>query len=427
MQACFRSALLAVLLLTFLSGGVFAQTYSVGKIVFSGTDLSQGELLAFTGLRAGEQVTRDQMQAAATRLTYTGLFADARFTLDGETLTFELKPSPAVVAVRYDNFPWWDDKALNTAVAAKVPLFHGAIYPGGPMRDEVTAALTSLLVAKDVRGSMIRTATVGDAQGEQVGIAYRIESPRVVLGTFHIEGYSGVWTGPLQEIEKGAMGQAFAGAAREKLADAVRAVYGRQGFIDVTMTEPAWGTPLLVSGAIAVPVRMSIESEGGQYHVSGMHLNGDVFMTQEQFAERAKLHAGDVANQELWAQVRETVAAPYKTQGYLDAKIDATPALDRAAHTVDYTITVQPGPVYRMGKLTLGNLSEAQKAELMPYWLLKTGDVFNAELIPQSVNEYHRVRAADQQTIRGGFAAKWTENQDAHTVDVVVRFDGAKN
>ena len=123
------------------------------------------------------------------------------------------------MAVRYDNFPWWDDKTLNAAVVAKVPLFHGAIYPGGPMRDQVKGALTSLLVAKDVRGSVITTAPVGDANGEQVGIAYRIESPRVVVGAFHIEGYSGVWTGPLQEIEKAAMGQAFAGAAREKLAD----------------------------------------------------------------------------------------------------------------------------------------------------------------------------------------------------------------
>jgi outer membrane protein assembly factor BamA len=426
MRACLRTVFLAVLFLANFGGGAFAQTYPVGKIAFSGTDLSQGELLAFTGLRAG-QVTRDQMQAAATQLTDTGLFADARFTLDGETLTFELKASPAVVAVRYDNFPWWDDKTLNAAVVAKVPLFHGAIYPGGPMRDQVKGALTSLLVAKDVRGSVITTAPVGDANGEQVGIAYRIESPRVVVGAFHIEGYSGVWTGPLHEIEKAAMGQAFAGAAREKLADAVRAVYGRQGFIDVTMTEPAWGTPLLVNGEIAVPVRMSIQSEGGQYHVSAMHLNGDVLMTQEQFAQQAKLHAGDVANQELWAQVREMVTAPYKTHGYLDAKIDATPVLDRAAHTVDYTIAVQPGPVYRMGKLTLENLSAAQKAELMPYWLLKPGDVFNPELIPQSVNGYHRMRAADLQSIRGGFAAKWTENQDAHTVDVVVTFDAPKN
>jgi outer membrane protein insertion porin family len=426
MRACLRTCFLSVLFLAIFGGGAFAQTYSVGKIAFSGSDLSQGELLAFTGLRAG-QVTRDQMQAAATRLTDTGLFADARFSLDGEMLTFELKPSPAVVAVRYDNFPWWDDKTLNAAVAAKVPLFHGALYPGGPMREEVTAALTSLLVAKDVRGSVIRTTPVGDPNGDQVGIAYRIESPRVVLGAFHIEGYSGVWTGPLQEIEKAAMGQVFAGPAREKLADAVRAVYGRQGFIDVTMTEPAWGTPLLVNGAIAVPVRMSIQSEGGQYHVSGMHLNGDVFMTQDQFAQRAKLHAGDVANQELWAQVREMVTAPYKSHGYLDAKIDADPELDRAAHTVNYTITVQPGPVYRMGMLTLVNLSEAQKAELMPYWLLKPGDVFDTELIPKSVNDYHRMRAEAVQSIRGGFGAKWTENQEAHTVDVVVTFDVPKN
>jgi outer membrane translocation and assembly module TamA len=147
-------------------------------------------------------------------------------------------------------------------------------------------------------------------------------------------------------------------------------------------------------------------------------------MNEEQLAQRGKLHPGDVANPQLWKQTQELVAAPYKTHGYLDAKIDAVPALDRAHHTVDYTIRVEPGAVYHMGKLTVVNLSSAQQAEVMPYWLMREGDAYNPTLVPQFMEDYHRERAPQLQSIRGwSFNAKWSANRDTHAVDVVLTFE----
>ncbi|MGC2298283.1 MAG: POTRA domain-containing protein [Acidobacteriaceae bacterium] len=423
MRAGWARLLPAILGLVVFGGFAWGQSYLPQKIAFSGSNLSQDELLAFTGLQAGEPVTRDQMQSASDKLTGTGLFSDVRFSFDGETLTFALNPAASVVAVRYDNFPWWDDKTLNAAVAAKVPLFHGALYPGGAMRDEVSAALESLLAAKGVQGAAITTTAVGDASGDQVAILYHIDTPPVVVESFHVYDYSGVWTRPLEEMEKAAAGTKFSGSMRESLADRVRAVYGTQGYIGVMVTDPVWGTPRVVNGQVAVPVTAHITSEGGQYRVSGLHLQGDLFMTQEQFVERAKLHPGDVANLEVWKQIREMIAEPYRTHGYMDAKIDAKPTLDRANHTVDYAITVDPGPAYHMGKLTMVNLNEKQKAEVMPYWHMGAGDVFNVDLIPKFISDYHQMRAEQLQSLRGwGFDAKWTENRDTLTMDVVLTF-----
>lgn len=389
--------------------------------------MSQDELLAFTGLRAGESLTRDRIQAATDKLTATGLFSTVKFGLDGETLTFQLEPSAGVVPVQYANFPWWDDQTLNAAVAAKVPLFHGALFPGGPMRDQVSAALAALLAAKGVQGAAAGTAAVADAEGNQVAILYRIDTPPVVVEAFHVYNYSGVWTQPLEAVEKSAVGQVYGGATRDKLADAVQAVYGRVGFIDMKMAAPAWGKPHVENGKILVPIQASITSEGGQYHVAGIHLHGEGGMTQEQFAKNAKLHPGDVANVELWAQTQAVVRASFRAQGYLDAKTDAAQTLDRANRTVDYTVTVEPGAEYRMGTLRLLNLSEQQKAELTPYWLMHKGDPFNPDLIPASVVNYHKARAQELQTIHAGFAAKWTADKDAHTVDVVLTFDQPQN
>ncbi|HEY1499445.1 MAG TPA: POTRA domain-containing protein [Acidobacteriaceae bacterium] len=428
MRASCRSTLLAILLSVICLGpGAWGQTYSVEKIAFTGSDLSQGELLAFTGLQAGGPIARDQMQAAANKLTGSGIFVDARFSFDDGTLTFALQPSPGVVPVEYDNFPWWDDKTLNAAVVAKVPLFHGGLYPGGPMRDQVTAVLAALLATKGVQGAAVSTTPVGDGNGTQVAIRYHIDSPAVVVQAFHVYDYSGVWTQPLEAVEKPAAGMKFEGSTRDNLGAAVRNVYGRIGFIGMTMTGPTLGKPIVENGKIAVPIQASITSEGGQFKVAALHLVGDGVMTEDQFAKSAKLHPGDVANEELWKQTQDMVTVSSKAQGYLDAKIDAAQTLDRANHTVDYTITVTPGAVYRMGTLTLANLNDAQKAELMPYWLMHKGDPFNADLIPKSVAAYHKQRAQQLQSIHTGFTAKWSGDKDAHVVDVVLTFGPSQN
>src|SRR5579864_2752001 len=84
-----------------------AQTYFPDTITFSGATQTQDQLLAFTRLHPG-RVTKDEMQAASDRLVATGLFSDVRYTLNDAVLQFTLTPSPAVLPVRYDNFPWWD-------------------------------------------------------------------------------------------------------------------------------------------------------------------------------------------------------------------------------------------------------------------------------------------------------------------------------
>jgi hypothetical protein len=59
----------------------------------------------------------------------------------------------------------------------------------------------------------------------------------------------------------------------------------------------------------------------------------------------------------------------------LRAAISANPTFDRAQHTVDYSITVQPGSVFHMGKLSLVDPDPSQQALVMNYWTMHAGDV----------------------------------------------------
>jgi len=154
-------------------------------------------------------------------------------------------------------------------------------------------------------------------------------------------------------------------------------------------------------------------------------LSGDVLMNQAEFRKRAKLRVGDVANEDLLRATLAEVAAPYKAQGYLRAKIEASPSFqhassfDRPGNTVSYSINVIPGPVFHMGKLTITNLDEDRKTLMLKYWTMREGDVYDATYSPNFL-----LRNRSNLHALEGWSAiyKQYENEETHVVDLIVTF-----
>ncbi len=72
-----------------------------------------------------------------------------------------------------------------------------------------------------------------------------------------------------------------------------------------------------------------------------------------------------------------------------------------------------------MGELSLVNLSDQQKAEVLKNWPLHPGDVYDAVLVPQFLNKYkNQLHSLD------GWSASYKayEHEDSHIVDLVVTF-----
>ena len=389
------------------------------RIVFSGdSSASQTELLAASGLAAGVPLGQPEIQAAAQKLSDTGLFSNVRFSFDGSELLYTLTPATGAGPVYYQNFPWWDANTLTAAVAARVPLFHGSAVPESGLQSQIAAALTALIQEKGVTATVTAVPRKDESSGAISGIEFRIDSPPVQIGEVKFNGAGSAWTDKLAAIQKAAAGQDYSEGTESALRQAVNAIYHRQGFLDVSMTHFAYGQPQFLNGKVLVPVSVTLQ-EGTQYFLKGLTLSGDILMTPEDFAKRAKIHANDVANEDLLRQTLAEVAQPYKTKGYLRATIDAKPVLDRWTHTVDYSITVIPGPVFHMGKLTLLNLDAERQALIMKYWTLNQGDVYDATYAPTFLNRNrNNLHALDAWSA----TYKQYENDDTHVVDLVVTF-----
>jgi len=127
------------------------------NIIFTGVPAySQEELLAFTGLKPGATSSAAEVQAAAQKLSDTGLFTDVHFQSEPQGLVYALKAMPAsnLLPARFPNLVWWTNEELAAALKTRVPLYRGSIPISCNLQDSVSTALTAMLAEKGVHAKI---------------------------------------------------------------------------------------------------------------------------------------------------------------------------------------------------------------------------------------------------------------------------------
>jgi outer membrane protein insertion porin family len=393
-----------------------AQQFIVKSITFTGYPAaSQADLLAASGLKGPGAITQPEFQAAAQRLNDTGLFSHITYKFDGRDFSFELQPAPGLLPARFDNFAWLDPADIDRQLHAKIPLYHGKVIAGSGLEQQVTDALTAMAAEQHLTATITVVPVMSATPAEE----FRLTTPKVVVSQLTFTGVSPDLLTRLDPVAKAAVGEDYsARITTQELTTAITSVYRNNGYLDVDVPSVAKETPTLAPDKISVPMKATIV-EGAQYHLGKLTLDGSVLMSQEEFQKRALLKPGDIANQELLRRTLLTVSSPYRTKGYLRAKISAAPSLNPTTHIADYAIHVEPGDQWHMGKLELANVSDTQRAQFLSVWKMNAGDPYDASYPPSFLVKNHAsLRAFDDYSA----SYKQYEHEDTHIVDLVVTF-----
>src|SRR5215470_17866641 len=113
--------------------------------------LSEAQAVAITGLSVGSQVGRADLQAAADKLTQTGLFDKVSYrfeTRTGVVVTYNVEESPRVPAY-FDNLPWFD----------------GTLPEGGGAVDQAAGAIKELIASHGLQVALQHEVT-GSPNGD---------------------------------------------------------------------------------------------------------------------------------------------------------------------------------------------------------------------------------------------------------------------
>jgi outer membrane protein assembly factor BamA len=398
------------------------------------TRYTDKEILAASGLQMGQNAADGDFKEAVQRLGDFGLFSEVAysFTSSGTGTKLELHLADTdkskLVPARFENFVWFTDEELQTALQRRVPLFKQVLPVAGSLPDRVSEALQAILTEKQFPG---RVDYLREGQDESGGpltaIAYRVEEVSIKIRNVEFPGASTEQTALLTIAARRLTGAEY---LRSSLVAAAKfdllPVYLQRGYLKaafgpsdarlVPQPSPAPGAqgPAELQVDAIVPVQ-----PGKIYSTSSVDWKGNSAITTAEVAPLIHLPAGQAADAVRLVSDLDNVNKLYRSRGYMTAQIKPDAQLDDETNTVHYELNVLEGDLYKMGELEILGLDTQAKARMQEAWTLREGQPYNADYPKKFLED---TRQLVPRGVRWDISTHATLDAKDKTVDVEIRF-----
>lgn len=429
---CSLALILAVVVGPF---AVFAQTpetatATLRQITVDGlTKLSQEQFVSLTGLVLNSQVSRNDMQSAADRLVATGLFRDVKYQFhthnDDLSIAFTVQESPRL-PVFFDNIPWFGDSELVAAIRTKLPFYDGSLPEAGNVVDTAAEAVKELIAARNLDVTLqhqVFANPFGDGNVQE----FSIEGAGLSIAKIEFSDPALAENPTVQQHVSELRGKPFSRIAIDVfLAEHVKPIYLKQGLLRVKLG-PAQvrltGDPNLPLPT-QIPVYIPVEP-GPVYHFGSVQWSGNNAISSITLNGLLGVKPGAIADGMALEGAWDTISEAYGERGYLEAKVDATPSYDDAAHTISYQVMIQEGQQFRMGSFVLTGISPTGEQKIYASFPLKEGEIFDKAKYEEYLLalEKHSAEIFGELPIHYDTVGHWLRTDDAKsTVDVLLDF-----
>lgn len=418
------SLLLAVSLCLLTARAAPAQKFQPKSIQFIGApEYAIQELLDAAELKKGTVLNYAEMNDHSKKLMDTGMFATLAFKFDGQDLIFSLTPSDTLLKARFDNIPLGTEKEINDALHKQLPLYHGMVPSEGGICDAVRATLQQMLAARGLQASITAVPT-GDPthRGPATVESFAITAPRVLVGPITVAGASPQWKTKVDGIAAAtATGTFDASHSEENVGHNFLQFYQDRGYAAARVTAARVGDATASADAIHVPFAVTIE-EGRQYKIGSVQLPAGTPITKPEvdklLADRPGAPEDGIRLRGLWLEVGQR----FKSKGYLDCKVTPKPQFDDAAGKVNYTVEIEPGPVYHLAFVKFEGVSDQLRALLIKNWQMMPGDPFDENYAASFITNIQQHDPVLQRTFAGvGTRFNAVADQQTHDVNVTIR------
>lgn len=393
---------------------------------------SDAQVAVAAGLKVGDRVTSEDLQAAANRLAQLGVFSrvNYRFTpqkgsKDGMALEFQLADGP-VVPVTFDNFPWFSDAELSAAVREQLPFFDGSAPGDGAILDAITASVSNLLQAQHISGNVEHT-LLARPENEEMTVQFRLNGPAVAIGSLDYGDALAQASTELAERKNDLLGKPFSRFAIELFEfEQIRPLYLATGHLRVTFGAPVArfagdsNQPASSNVSVQIPI-----DPGPVFHLSGLSWDGNHALDSNALAALSTVQPGEMADGMKLAALWQSVTAAYGHAGYIHAKVDAQPQFDDATAMASYRVSVDEGDQYHMGQLVITGLSPNAEGRVRAAWQLQAGKLFDASYAEDMFAKLEM----PSPLVFGGLPIHYSMeghllriDEKAHTVDVLIDF-----
>src|SRR5438128_10144598 len=168
--------------------------YKRTEIKVTGTKrYTPDQIVAFSGLRRGENVSEENFKDIVQRLGETGMFTNVAYSFSfsptGTKVEFQLADNDKLVPVEFDNFVWFSDQALIEKMQKYVPLFRGEMPISGNLPDKVTDALQFVLAERRLDKARVDVSRHGDEEAGTIDrVIYSISGTSIRIRNIEFPG-----------------------------------------------------------------------------------------------------------------------------------------------------------------------------------------------------------------------------------------------
>ena len=409
--------------LVFTAVSVHAQKFVPKSIQFNGdSEYSNDELLAASGLKKGESLTYAQMNDVSKSLMDTGMFKSLAFKFDGQDLVFQLTPADQILPIHLSNLPLALGPQLDAKLRQQYSLYHGKLPSEGRLTESVRAMLEQMLAAQGIKATVLASPVADPKSSKITAVSFSITNPPVLVGDISPES-SAPLDPKVRPILARLSGSSYdSDGSPEQIATNIRLYYEEQGYLDAIVHANPAAVPTISSDAIRIPFSVSA-TPGIRYKVTGIQLAPGLVVSQADFDRQSHIHAGDPADGEHIRANWLYLERQYHNHGFIKAKVNATPSFDRTNGTVSYIATVDPGPAYNMGTLSIENVSDDLRTMMLAAWKMPAGAVFNEGSILGFFATYNVNPKLERIFSTVDVKYSMRPNDETRTVDLTLRLE----
>jgi len=418
------------LALTLVSVSVIGQQRArLQKVEVTGLKrMSADQVITLSGLQIGQAVDGTVLDAAANKMMQSGLFRRlgyrTRNTRDGAIVTFDIVESAVSLPIVFENFVWFTDDEILTAIRQDVPFFNGTAPATGDTTEKIAAALQRLLAARNINGRVEYLPYVTKDNQELV---FTVKGARIPICSLHFPGASAIPESDLVKASREILNIEYSKKDIATFAPIkLIPLYHHLGYLR-TEFQPA---TVSMENAAACPGGVSVTipvEEGAVYTWAGSEWNGNEKLTVDDLAGALGMNPGEVADGLKIEKGLKEVRRAYAGRGYLSAQVKESMEFAEGAPRVRYIFNITEGPRFFMGNLIISGISSADAEALKSKWTLGANSVFDEAYVEQFRQTTLREFAAGlvQRSRSGARARVEVETRpDAQklTVDVIINF-----
>lgn len=411
----------------------------LATVTLTGSPFPDADVLAAANLQIGAQVTEEDFRRATEALGQSGAFVDVRYkydyTPDAVNLQIEVQPAEKYTDVEFDNFVWMDETELRAQLRKRVPLFSGKVPVEGEMLDQLALAIDWVLNERGVPGhaEYERTARLGDTSGAMGPVRFSVRQVNIRIAKLSFPGASPEMEPLLRKASEAWAKESYSKSLTVDLQMfTLPRAYARRGFLNAKFKEAevkaltgcdataaAGSQPACEPGSWTVEVALPVV-EGRRYQLGKVTWQGNKTIPETRLAEFLTQRPDKNLDEPQLHDEIDKAQASYGRVGHPRAALTVVRTLDESLGVANYVISVDEGPLYRMGALTVEGLDHKEMARVEELWPLREGDVFSTLAI-------QKLPSPTQIGLGTNYEWKVTSQMgfdDAlHTVDVTLHFE----